>query len=158
MDNPKRCVGPLTLVTLALLAGCAPLLAPTVESAPAATETPAQTVTPLPTATLEQVQEYELTAWPAMYQPRLDEIQTIYVQLTRGGEGVAGASAYAVAHYQGGDRRYPAQGYETTGDDGIASLSFAVYDAGAEYPVSVDVHLLYGEIALQEAVSYTPTC
>lgn len=112
----------------------------------------------MPTATSEQVQGYQLTVWPALHRPRVDEIQTVYAQFTQGGEGVAGASVYVLAHYHSGDRRYPAQGYETTGDDGMASVSFAVFDAGSEYPVNVDVYLLYDEITLQEATSYTPTC
>ena len=112
----------------------------------------------MPTATADRAQGYSATDWPAMNQPKLDEMQTVYAKLVKDGQGVGRASMYVVAHYHSGDRRYPAQGYETTGDDGIASVSFAVFDAGSEYPVSVDVYLLYDGITLQEGTSYTPTC
>jgi hypothetical protein len=65
---------------------------------------------------------------------------------------------YVVAHYGTGDQRYPAEGYETTGEDGIASVSFPVFDAGGEYPVSVDVYVSHGETIVQGGTSYTPTC
>jgi len=88
----------------------------------------------------------------------VDSIQQVFAKLTKGGEGVAGAQVYVLVRYGGGSRRCPEQGYEVTGEKGIASVSFPVANARPEETVLVDVYVTYDEATYHSVVSFAANC
>jgi hypothetical protein len=65
---------------------------------------------------------------------------------------------YSIVHDQDADRRRPGEGFEPTGADGIASVSFVVPDARAGYIVNVDVYLTYEGRTHHAGTSFAPQC
>lgn len=112
------------------------------------------TVTP----TSRPGQEYQARAWVSDEEPLWDSTQTVFGKLTKGGEGVAGAQMYSIVHYRSADRRWPEEGFGTTGSDGIASVSFGIMDADTDSAVSVDVYFAYEGKTFHEVTSFTSRC
>ncbi len=80
----------------------------------------------------------------------------MFGQLTRDGVGIAGAQMYCVVHYKTTDHRWPESGFETTGEDGTASVTFNIGGASSGYTVDVDVYLIYEGQTYRAVTSFTP--
>jgi hypothetical protein len=91
-------------------------------------------------------------------RPGTSQEQTLYVKVVRGDHPIAGAEVYAIVTYASLDRRWPETGFETTAENGIASISFPVSDAGAENVVTVDVYAAYDQMVLQGTTAFAPQC
>ena len=70
--------------------------------------------------------------------------------------GVAGAQMYCVVNYKTTDHRWPENGFEMTGGDGVASITFSIGGATSGYTVDVDVYLIYEGKTYRAATSFTP--
>ncbi|HKV58084.1 MAG TPA: hypothetical protein VJO32_07370 [Ktedonobacteraceae bacterium] len=111
---------------------------PTVDQA-----TPQQTVTispkfqsqlsPIPT-----VSAYLCGAWSSNNAPGPNDTITIFARLTKDIAGVAGATATAVVHFQGGDQQLDQ--HPTSDDGGYVSFTLALQgQQPATIPATVDV-------------------
>jgi hypothetical protein len=90
---------------------------------PAPTLTPVPpTVTPIPaaTATAPAVEKAQASAWVSHSRPSWGSVVTVFAKLTQGDQGVANAEMYCIVRDQDADRRWPSEGFEVTGEDGIA--------------------------------------
>jgi hypothetical protein len=63
---------------------------------------------------------------------------------------------YCVAHYKTTNTRWPENGFEVTGGDGTASVTFNTGGATSGYTVAVDVYLIYGGQTYHAVTSFTP--
>jgi hypothetical protein len=132
-----------------------PLPAPTTSPLFSSPVSPIPAPSPTPVA---QTDEYHLQSWTLFSRTHVDSIQEASGKLTKGEEGVAGAQMYAVVKFGGKDHRYPEQGYETTNEKGIASVSFSAADAGPEETVEVDVYVTYDGTTYHSVVSFAANC
>ena len=164
----------LTLpMVLVLLPRCRPIRPaslsptgiPTPTLEPSSTDTVVPTSTflsptdpPKPTARPQPVDPYQATAWTSLDRPGWGSVQTVFAKLTKGGQGVANARMYSIVHDQDADRRWPGEGFEVTGDNGIASVSFVVANSPAGYIVHIDVYLVYEGITYAAGASFAPQC
>jgi len=119
---------------------------------PSPTDTPNSTVKPQP------ADEYQATAWTSLNRPGWGSVQTVFARLTQGGRGVANARMYSIVHDPDADRRWPGEGFEVTGEDGVASVSFLVSDAPADSMVHIDVYLVYEGTTYPAGASFAPQC
>jgi hypothetical protein len=142
-----------------LSTGCMPGLLhstiPTQTTSPTRALQPTSTDTVVPSPTPDNVQ---VAAWVSIDRPGWGSVQTVFARMTKGSQGVAGAQMYSIVHDQDADRRWPGEGFEPTGADGIASVSFVVPDARAGYIVNVDVYLTYEGRAYRTDASFAPQC
>ncbi len=136
---------------------------PTTSPLPAPSTSPlfSSPISPLPAPSptpAAKGEEYAVQSWTLFSRTRVDSLQGVFAKLTRGGEGIAGAQMHALVHYGGKSYRYPEQGSETTGSNGIASVSFPVADARPEENVEVDVYVTYDETTYHSVVSFAANC
>lgn len=123
---------------------------------PTVTPIPTDTPIPVPTATPQLVASYQASAWVSVPNPSRRSNQTVFGQLTRDGVGVAGAQMYCVVHYKTTDHRWPESGFEITGGDGVASVTFNIGGASSGYTVEVDVYLIHEGQTYRAVTSFTP--
>jgi len=160
---------PLILTWLSACKPLAPALSPTQSSTPAPRLLPTDTVVPTPTllpptdpptltVTPQPADETQATAWVSLARPGWGSVQTVFARLTRAGQGVAQAQMYSVVHDADADRRWPEEGFEVTGDDGTASVSFVVVDAPEGFIVHLDVYLVYEGSTYHTRTAFAPQC
>ena len=135
----------------------APRLPPTHTVAPTPTLLP-PTDPPAPTLSPQPVGETQATAWVALARPGWGSVQTVFARLAQEGQGVPQAQMYSIAHDPDRDRRWPEEGFVSTGDDGTASVSFIVVDAPEDFIVHLDVYLVYEGSTYQARTSFAPQC
>lgn len=152
MKKQKRYPGMFVLASLLLLSACGPGLPGPVTPTPVPPPTLTSTALPL------SEEDYQVKAWVDSEQPKVTQSQTVYGKILKGDQPVTGARMYSVVHYANLDKRYPQTGFEMTGKNGIASVSFPVLDVGAETDVTVDVYLFYEQLAFHHTVLFMPRC
>jgi hypothetical protein len=140
--NPTRVLEPTSIDTIV----------------PSPTPLPVTDVPTIRTAAPLPVDKVQAAAWVSHARPGWGSVQTVFASLTKGGQGVADAQMHSIVHDKDADRRWPSEGFETTGEDGIASVSFIVVDAPADYIVNIDVYLVYEGITYQTGASFAPQC
>jgi hypothetical protein len=109
---------------------------------------PAPTPTPLPPTdtpvpTVPAAEQVQASAWVSQGRPGWGSVQTIYARLTQGGQGVAHAQVYSIVHHHDADRRWPGEGFEVTGEDGVASTSFVIEEDPEGSMIQIDVHFVH---------------
>jgi hypothetical protein len=128
---------------------------------PAPTPTPLPpTDTPIPTATVTvpTVEEVQASAWVSHSRPGWGSILTVFAKLTQDDQGIANAQMYCIVHDADADRRWPSEGFERTGDDGIASTSTIVMENPEGAVVQLDVYLIYEGSTYQAQASFVSHC
>jgi hypothetical protein len=83
--------------------------------------------------------------------------QAVYGKLTLDGVAVEGAQMYCIVHYPEGDVRWPQEGFEVTGSDGMVPILFLVGRAQPGCSVNVDVYFVHQEKVTHARTSYTQT-
>jgi hypothetical protein len=131
----------------------APLAAPSPSAAPAAVAAPPGA---LPTAVAGQrfAGSEVMLSSP---NPARRSVLDVQVKLMREGQPVPDANVYLVAHYLTVEERHPAGNATVKTDpNGVASISFNIGDATANYPVKLDVTALVEgqQVVLQS--TFTP--
>jgi len=63
---------------------------------------------------------------------------------------------YCVVNYKTTDHRWPENGFEVAGGDGVASVIFNIGGATSGHTVDVDVYLIYEGKTHRAVTSFTP--
>jgi hypothetical protein len=98
-------VGPLLLFLLLLLASCGPAVTrPATQQNVTINPTFQAQTSPIPT-----VPPYRCGAWTSNNAPGPNGTITVYARITKNGQGVPGAVATGVVHFQDGDQQFAEQ-------------------------------------------------
>ena len=121
-------------------------------------DTPIPTAGAVPTATAPAVEEIQAQAWVSSGRPGWGSVLTVFARLTQGEQGIANAQMYCLIHDADVDRRWPSEGFERTGDDGIASTSMLVMENPEGAVVDLDVYLIHEGSTYQAQASFVSHC
>lgn len=136
----------------------APTSASTTPSAPAAPSpassvaapTPQPTTTPVTTTTPDG---FQITTYVSPSTPATTDITTVYVRLTKDGQGVAGATMTTTWHLRG------ANVYCTFGPsagDGVLSCSHVIEKAMPKVLVTIEIFITYKDQLYTATATFTP--
>lgn len=123
---------------------------PTATRTPTPTRTPTLTPTPLPT--LRPVARIEVTARMSSISPRRGSVVTVYGQITRDGEGIAGVPMRTDWEF----RSVTLPCDSTTNSDGVASCSLPILLVAKGEYVTVQVTFTYEGQTYRATTGFTP--